>query len=1420
MYLTILRPKLEELSAIPFDAVLPTLFRALAHYASPLPTLSSAASQRQPPSTLERRITEILDAMFSGRHYFAFFQALKQQLHPPSDPNADIHEAIQISLGAFRTVRVHVRQHLLNRLTRSYQLQGAGYYSDGLEPALSAPIEEESPFTWDPEKWSGVLCSATEAWINSGIDVRELDPILDEVAGIVKDAFSEHEQRQDDEALDEEESRTLAMLLQSLVLAVPRMRLEEASPVTLPLAQPRLAPTAFLRTLCSILACDPATITLNPPLFVIMLSIAEHLSDEDTSKLPSLMLANQMLSPTSIDWLENWGMLLSKSTLYGSDRSLTRAEVMKTLHAVYAAVKDISIYRRPLADVILQFWTEYLHREDASDDDGGMVWCIMADVVVRRTVEKSEADEEAESLPDGEEFLQVIVAFASEPGRPPAEVFPTTLPTSVSSPIPTRSPSEYQPAQSMALVMSRISSFVNPPNVPPSAAPSQSVDEPLTPPTPPPILPRSVLAVAALVSVFSQLAFTPHVLSDQNLKMAVRVYNILLDVLKNGTGCSSARIAVLQFLMRLRADRDHRLYYVKRRYDKDGHIRTLAGFIGRTARTPSEIAEVTTSTSKDEADSRPARARVANREDRRASRGRGTQPSSVSTGSRSRSRASTHPLPAPRLPPKPREPLWMYPESPPFSITDMDTASEKLSAYDPDGPEMRALLPTSKYLSVLLTIIENEKDWEILSYVLCHFPVQLGNKHLFCGPRSRGVISDILNALCRGLSQRTLGTAVESWPPGLKAGDAQGLAYHTLSILISYRRCFTIKQQHMLVEVLQEGLTVTGQMATIKCCLHALSLAAFEFTSSMTRYLTQIFEKLSQIMSNPEMAVHIINFLSIVGSLPKLHANLTQDDFRLVFGVALQYLQTHNPKADTALTISWALAQHLRIMSYYLVYLWFLNVSLPDRPHHIRFITRQLLLANEGNTEIDPSTEVAFDWLARYTYASADPRPASSVLDDIVMKPERTGERSLPEKSWLLGYTIITIRALPRRGWIAVEARRPSGFTKFLCRTANVPMVGPGDVDPDMISLPAAFMANRDLRPPAAPGQEETGDSMPHEVAPVLRGSNEDDNDPTPPPPDSVTGYVWRGSAPSQRRKDVAIDPSFFPLQLSPYPAINGVHRGTIVRDEVALGRLVRTLERMPVIDTHKVGIMYVAPGQTHETEILRNTHGSPAYTRFLEGLGRLINLRGQMDVYAGNLDPDRHGEYAYAWWDDIGQILFHTATLMPTHLDDPDCNEKKAHIGNDNIRIVWNDSGMEYKFDTLATQFQFVNIVIEPHSWGPIAAYSNNLHEMEYFKLKVQRADGMPEFSPVGDFKLISADSLPLMVRQICLLGDWFASVFKDTNFDKDRVEVQTNWRSRLDAIKRFRNQLPDPTPPEPEVEPQEGLLREEMYRDFSAFY
>ncbi|KAG7091186.1 hypothetical protein E1B28_010237 [Marasmius oreades] len=1107
--------------------------------------------------------------------------------------------------------------------------------------------------------------------------------------------------------------------------------------------------------------------------------------------------------------------------------------------------------------------------------------------------------------------------------------------------------------------------------------------------------PTNLAAVKTLIGIFIKVGFTPgygyydsRIAEDARrssilitIKTLYAIHSGLLSMLNPSSSQTSTRVrlAILQFYVRLRADRDHRLY-LSSDPDKDGNgqIRVLSNLIGRVGidlnasghsipPDPNRPREDTTSgateddrevdaswnysgvenanSGQGEADAvselRRARARDAVRE-RRGSRwgssasgsgsgGRRISDSTSRSPSRSRLRRATTATANLGIGRESRETtrewkerpssqtnrkhgkgkgkeeeshilLWSYPEKLDF-LEGARGLSGLLRTYDfifTPSEQTVPVFPISSYLATVLEMLSiytptnpsehsatdapQRSNWELLSYLLVHLPSQLSNKHLFCGPLSRQILSKVLTCLCTGISSGQLGMAElqpsspepSFFPTTLKVRDAHSLAYSTLSVLISYRSCFELKHRHLLVETLLGGLSST-KPHTITSCLHALSLCAYELQSSLTKFLKDILEKLSQIMSTGELggagiAVHVLAFLSIVGGNgEKLTGNFTESEFKLVFGVALKYLQGHNrmlrsrrsdensgindsdSKTRSQVSVSWALSQHVRILSYHLVYTWFLALRLPDRPKHVRYITHQLLLANEGNNEVDDPTEVAFDWLARYSFASADPRPAgSSVLGQVIMgstnvrnenavgtgnpSGNHSDTPSSSSKTWLQGSSVITIRTLPKSGWVEVLCRRPSGYTKFLARVENVPMVGIGEVNPSWVDVPAAVLMDKDIgeRKAGRPdvGYEEDGRSH-EDIASVMPKPSREEEDLLRPDP--ITGYIWSKTAPSQRRKDVSVDPAFLALQLSPYPVQLASGNIRMLVEPSLASRFCNGIDRIPVIDTHKVGILYVAPGQTTEVEILRNSHGSPAYTRFLEGIGRLINLRGQIDVYAGGLNPDEDGEHAYAWWDDIYQILYHTATLMPTHAHDEQCVFKKRHIGNDFVRIVWNDSGLSYRFDTLQTQFQFVNIVIEPHSLGAIAAFSNNLHENEYFKVTVQRAEGMMEFTPVGEFKLISAENLAGLVRQLSLLSDWFAFVFSKTERDTVQEEVRTNWAERLGAIQRLRKQMENKaaegndvaTAPDAGNDPrtsngdlQHHILAQESFRDFTTAF
>lgn len=808
---------------------------------------------------------------------------------------------------------------------------------------------------------------------------------------------------------------------------------------------------------------------LNPRLTSILIYVAEHLTDADTSLLPLLMLERHDLSPTSPEWLTNWGNILGNETLIHLQRSLTRRAIMDALQVVYNTVKDMATYRRPLGDLVYKFCRS---TDGAGDqgDDADVMWKILGEEVVLRIVE----EEPQNVATEPSSFLDLLFAVASSKDSKPdnEEVeSPDTASihtTDTQSPMTSRMQNdnnlvsrEKDKDPTLPTMRSLLSSLATGG----TSSRSQSIQA-LQPDdikgnmeSPPPSSSlREASAVSALVEIFCQLTFTPFSLEQKNLKLAIHVFEMLINIISKGRS-PRAKLTALQFFMRLRADRDHRLYFVSAGCDRNGLIYSLGSLINKVGEPESvtRMSRIPDDALLDNFDVQRARPRFPQERDgREFSRGRGSGgPSSRSAPSRSRSRTTAPPV-TPTV--KPLESLWHLPESLMFYVPGADSPSEVLVSYDPEGPDRILVLPTSRYLQTIIGLLQRETSWEVLSYVVCHLPVQLSNKHLFCGPNCRLEISKLLSVMCSGIHGGDFAASVEQWPTGLKVRDAHGLAYHTLSVLLSYQRCFELPQRHLLVEVFQAGLN--GQLSTIKCCLHALSLAAFELPSSMTKYLSRILEKLSQIMSNPSMAVHILGFLSIIGSLPALYANFTEADFKMVFGVALQYLQHYN-SLNVSESMSWALSQHVRILSYSVVYIWFLAVKLPDRPHHVRYITRQLLLANEGKIQVDEPTEVCFDWLSRYTYASADPRPAGSIFSDIVLNPIGSNSEA-KEKTWILGNSVVTVRVLTRSGWVEIVSRRPSGFSRFVCRVENVPMVGPGDVVPDLLSIPASLIMERD----------------------------------------------------------------------------------------------------------------------------------------------------------------------------------------------------------------------------------------------------------------------------------------------------------------------------------------------------------------------
>uniref|UniRef100_A0A452ELE1 Tuberin n=1 Tax=Capra hircus TaxID=9925 RepID=A0A452ELE1_CAPHI len=271
-----------------------------------------------------------------------------------------------------------------------------------------------------------------------------------------------------------------------------------------------------------------------------------------------------------------------------------------------------------------------------------------------------------------------------------------------------------------------------------------------------------------------------------------------------------------------------------------------------------------------------------------------------------------------------------------------------------------------------------------------------------------------------------------------------------------------------------------------------------------------------------------------------------------------------------------------------------------------------------------------------------------------------------------------------------------------------------GRLSPEAKARSQSGILDGEGAPWSAPGEERRGRGPTQPEGPLPSSC------PRSPSGLRPRGYTISDSAPSRRGKRVerdafksragtsntekvpGINPSFVFLQLYHSPFFGDESNKPILLPNESFERSVQLLDQIPSYDTHKIAVLYVGEGQSNsELAILSNEHGSYRYTEFLTGLGKLIELKDcQPDkVYLGGLDVcGEDGQFTYCWHDDIMQAVFHIATLMPTKDVDKHRCDKKRHLGNDFVSIVYNDSGEDFKLGTIKQgQFNFVHVIITP---------------------------------------------------------------------------------------------------------------------------
>jgi hypothetical protein len=507
------------------------------------------------------------------------------------------------------------------------------------------------------------------------------------------------------------------------------------------------------------------------------------------------------------------------------------------------------------------------------------------------------------------------------------------------------------------------------------------------------------------------------------------LYNAIRGLAGNDKYDNESRLTALRLLFRLRADSRHALTV-----NPSSEGERIAAELCRTEETAVAAEKSEGSFSNDRSRSEDAASRKVSGSSPHASLNRQTGRATAAAG-----RVS-----------KPIAPLWMYPgpkglpEEPPSEPSRVVFSHIDASKYplSDDIHDMEITL----WLELCISLLQKQQDWEIYSYVLVHLGPQLSNQALV---RSCVVQLQMLrNVLC----EQVRNSSFHEPPPHtlLKKADVAVCLYHILTVMISYHEYFQKGEEDDIVKAFLQGIVQWDR--TSKWCIHALSVCCFEVPLSVTSSLDTIVQKMSQIVTKPATAIHILEFLTSLARMPELYKNFREEDFKTVFGVCFRYLQhirdqrsraampSLSQRGHTSLRYSGLgrdtnttsdgvsrrahlveedLPHYLYSLAYHVITFWFMALRMEDRPRQIPWITKNLLTVDSaGRTSMEEQGQVIVDIMNMVAYTDRD----HTVRNENFSKP---GDGEVWKKTWIVNNGLLTIETAARTGVSQITSRRP-----------------------------------------------------------------------------------------------------------------------------------------------------------------------------------------------------------------------------------------------------------------------------------------------------------------------------------------------------------------------------------------------------------
>ncbi|XP_008421863.1 GTPase-activating Rap/Ran-GAP domain-like protein 3 isoform X4 [Poecilia reticulata] len=154
-----------------------------------------------------------------------------------------------------------------------------------------------------------------------------------------------------------------------------------------------------------------------------------------------------------------------------------------------------------------------------------------------------------------------------------------------------------------------------------------------------------------------------------------------------------------------------------------------------------------------------------------------------------------------------------------------------------------------------------------------------------------------------------------------------------------------------------------------------------------------------------------------------------------------------------------------------------------------------------------------------------------------------------------------------------------------------------------------------------------------------------------------------------------------------------------------------------------KFGVLFARDGQLTDDEMFSNETGSENFDKFLNLLGDTVTLQGWAG-YRGGLDTknDTTGLQSIYTVYQGHELMFHVSTMLPYSKENKQQVERKRHIGNDIVTIVFqegDDASSSFKPSMIRSHFTHIFALVRYNS------------QNDSYRLKIFSEESVPLFGP-----------------------------------------------------------------------------------------